>query len=164
MLWFILLQIEVLSAEVAALKNLVLTSTPSSPNKHLHPQIDNSNKKDKVGKPFWKTHRRSTSHHQLTKESQEKAEADEHHSLLKEVVFIFLSFIFYYCCQQGVVLECVLCHGIVVACLFLCLSTRHIWFQNVSTVIHTTIWDNQLVISRSLQICPCWKIEPRAYW
>ncbi|BFZ25216.1 hypothetical protein BsWGS_28255 [Bradybaena similaris] len=78
-------KIEVLSAEVTALKNLVLTSTPSSPNKHLHPQIDNSSKKDKGGKPFWKTHRRSTSHHQLTKESQEKAEADEHHSLLKEL-------------------------------------------------------------------------------
>ncbi|XP_012285748.1 uncharacterized protein LOC105702629 [Orussus abietinus] len=31
---------EVLAAEVAALKTLVLTSTPARPNKHLHPQID----------------------------------------------------------------------------------------------------------------------------
>lgn len=31
---------EVLAAEVAALKTLVLTSTPSRPNPHLHPQID----------------------------------------------------------------------------------------------------------------------------
>ncbi|XP_059152406.1 guanine nucleotide exchange factor for Rab-3A-like isoform X2 [Physella acuta] len=77
-------QIEVLSAEVAALKDLVLTSTPSSPNKHLHPQIDTP-KKEKGGKPFWKTHRRSTSHHQFTKESREKAEATQHHSQLKEM-------------------------------------------------------------------------------
>jgi hypothetical protein len=34
------MQIEVLTAEVAALKTLVLTSTPSRPNPHLHPQID----------------------------------------------------------------------------------------------------------------------------
>ncbi|XP_034939583.1 guanine nucleotide exchange factor for Rab-3A-like isoform X2 [Chelonus insularis] len=31
---------EVLAAEVAALKTLVLTSTPAHPNPHLHPQID----------------------------------------------------------------------------------------------------------------------------
>ena len=75
-----------LTAEVIALKNLVLTSTPSSPNKHLHPQIDTqAQKKELKGKPFWKTHRRSTSHHQFTKDSREKAEANEHHSQLKEV-------------------------------------------------------------------------------
>lgn len=34
------MQVEVLTAEVAALKTLVLTSTPSRPNPHLHPQID----------------------------------------------------------------------------------------------------------------------------
>jgi len=34
------MQVEVLSAEVSALKTLVLTSTPSRPNAHLHPQID----------------------------------------------------------------------------------------------------------------------------
>ncbi|CAG5127029.1 unnamed protein product [Candidula unifasciata] len=78
-------KIEVLTAEVAALKDLVLTSTPSSPNKHLHPQIDTTSKKDKLGKPFWKTHRRSTSHHQFTKESREMKEATEQHSLLKEL-------------------------------------------------------------------------------
>lgn len=76
-----------LSAEVIALKDLVLTSTPSSPNKHLHPQIDNTppSKKEKGGKPFWKTHRRSTSHHQFTKEAREMAEANQSHSQLKEV-------------------------------------------------------------------------------
>ena len=93
-----LIQIEMLSAEVAALKNLVLTSTPSAPNKHLHPQINNGvsaasshsgsgkkEKKEKSNKPFWMTHRRSTSHHQYTKEAQERDEASQHHSQLKEV-------------------------------------------------------------------------------
>lgn len=32
-------QIDVLQAEVSALKTLVLTSTPSSPNRQLHPQL-----------------------------------------------------------------------------------------------------------------------------
>ncbi|XP_005089331.1 guanine nucleotide exchange factor for Rab-3A [Aplysia californica] len=77
-------KIEMLSAEVTALKDLVLTSTPASPNKHLHPQID-TQKKEKGSKPFWKTHRRSTSHHQFTKDSREKAEANQHHSHLKEM-------------------------------------------------------------------------------
>lgn len=40
------MQIDVLIAEVAALKALVLTSTPSMPNPHLHPQIAN---KDETG-------------------------------------------------------------------------------------------------------------------
>ena len=74
-------QVEVLQAEVVALKQLVLTSTPSSPNKHLNPQIDSGNgngdkeKEKKKSKPFWKTHRRSTSHHQFTKEDRLQAEA-----------------------------------------------------------------------------------------
>ena len=33
------MKIEGLETEVAALKTLVLTSTPSQPNKHLHPQV-----------------------------------------------------------------------------------------------------------------------------
>ncbi|XP_041354363.1 guanine nucleotide exchange factor for Rab-3A-like [Gigantopelta aegis] len=69
-------QIEVLQAEVEALKQLVLTSTPSSPNKHLHPQIADGKEK-KSSKPFWKTHRRSTSHHEFTKESRQQAEAQQ---------------------------------------------------------------------------------------
>ncbi|KAL4233359.1 RAB3A interacting protein [Mactra antiquata] len=76
-------QVEVLQAEVSALKQLVLTSTPSSPNKHLNPQIaDTEKKKDKEKnlKPFWKTHRRSTSHHQFTKEDRIEAEA-QHNAL-----------------------------------------------------------------------------------
>lgn len=36
------MQVEVLSAEVDALKTLVLTSTPSQPNAHLHPQLSSS--------------------------------------------------------------------------------------------------------------------------
>lgn len=36
------LQIDVLQAEVTALKTLVLTSTPSSPNRQLHPQLQSS--------------------------------------------------------------------------------------------------------------------------
>ncbi|XP_029653190.1 guanine nucleotide exchange factor for Rab-3A-like [Octopus sinensis] len=69
-------KIEVLQAEVTALKTLVLTSTPSTPNKHLHPQIDTtSNKKKESSRPFWKTHRRSTSHHEFTKET--RGETDE---------------------------------------------------------------------------------------
>ena len=33
------MKVEGLETEVAALKTLVLTSTPSQPNKHLHPQV-----------------------------------------------------------------------------------------------------------------------------
>lgn len=36
------MKIEGLETEVAALKDTVLTSTPSKPNRHLHPQISNS--------------------------------------------------------------------------------------------------------------------------
>uniref|UniRef100_A0A0A9YQ53 Guanine nucleotide exchange factor for Rab-3A n=1 Tax=Lygus hesperus TaxID=30085 RepID=A0A0A9YQ53_LYGHE len=55
-----LMQVEVLTAEVAALKALVLTSTPSRPNPHLHPQL----KEDASGGLF-KKHRRSPSHNNL---------------------------------------------------------------------------------------------------
>jgi Rab-3A-interacting protein len=36
------MKVEVLQAEVAALKTLVITSTPSRPNPHLHPQLQQS--------------------------------------------------------------------------------------------------------------------------
>ncbi|KAL1110133.1 hypothetical protein AAG570_008210 [Ranatra chinensis] len=55
-----LMQIDVLTAEVSALKTLVLTSTPSRPNPHLHPQLE---KDDSSG--FFKKHRRSPSHFNL---------------------------------------------------------------------------------------------------
>lgn len=55
------MKVDVLSAEVAALKTLVLTSTPSHPNPHLHPQIDPRGTKDE----FIKKHRRSPSHFNL---------------------------------------------------------------------------------------------------
>lgn len=78
-----------LQAEVAALKQLVLTSTPSAPNKHLHPQIcDTSPKKEKGAnsKPFWKSHRRSTSHHEFTKEQRQQPEEPQENSCcIKEV-------------------------------------------------------------------------------
>lgn len=51
------MKVDVLTAEVAALKTLVLTSTPSRPNPHLHPQIEPNNNKGK--------HRRSPSHFNL---------------------------------------------------------------------------------------------------
>ncbi|KAF6034472.1 RAB3IL1 [Bugula neritina] len=66
--------IDVLNAEVSALKALVLTSTPSEPNRHLHPQIDRKSKEapaeSGIAKKlsFKKTHKRSTSHH-ITKSS-----------------------------------------------------------------------------------------------
>ncbi|CAL1675709.1 unnamed protein product [Lasius platythorax] len=60
---------EVLAAEVAALKTLVLTSTPSRPNPHLHPQIDMkgrlSNGEESQQGLFTKKHRRSPSHFNL---------------------------------------------------------------------------------------------------
>lgn len=62
------LQVDVLSAEVNALKTLVLTSTPSRPNPHLHPQIENKNSKEEsqcgssVTGGLFRKHRRSPSH------------------------------------------------------------------------------------------------------
>ncbi|XP_044254844.1 guanine nucleotide exchange factor for Rab-3A-like [Tribolium madens] len=53
------MKVDVLTAEVAALKTLVLTSTPSRPNPHLHPQIDGRMKDES------KKHRRSPSHFNL---------------------------------------------------------------------------------------------------
>lgn len=53
------MKVDVLTAEVAALKTLVLTSTPSRPNPHLHPQIDIKIKEEN------KKHRRSPSHFNL---------------------------------------------------------------------------------------------------
>ncbi|XP_063992546.1 uncharacterized protein LOC135170546 [Diachasmimorpha longicaudata] len=70
------MKVEVLAAEVVALKTLVLTSTPAQPNPHLHPQIDNrcavrcksTSSADDVGGSggiFTKKHRRSPSHMNL---------------------------------------------------------------------------------------------------
>lgn len=56
---------EVLAAEVAALKTLVLTSTPARPNPHLHPQIDSRGRDETPGGLFAKRHRRSPSHFNL---------------------------------------------------------------------------------------------------
>lgn len=60
---------EVLAAEVAALKTLVLTSTPAHPNPHLHPQIDTRcrsvSSDDNQSGLFAKKHRRSPSHFNL---------------------------------------------------------------------------------------------------
>ncbi|CAD1478091.1 unnamed protein product, partial [Heterotrigona itama] len=59
---------EVLAAEVAALKTLVLTSTPAKPNFHLHPQIDTKNRpssEDTQQGLFARKHRRSPSHFNL---------------------------------------------------------------------------------------------------
>ncbi|KAL7287736.1 hypothetical protein TKK_0018121 [Trichogramma kaykai] len=63
---------EVLAAEVAALKTLVLTSTPARPNPHLHPQIagggccdDCHHHHGHQSGIFAKKHRRSPSHFNL---------------------------------------------------------------------------------------------------
>lgn len=62
---------EVLAAEVAALKTLVLTSTPARPNPHLHPQIDTKSRSSQNSEDggqqglFAKKHRRSPSHFNL---------------------------------------------------------------------------------------------------
>ncbi|KAI5732472.1 hypothetical protein M8J76_000643 [Diaphorina citri] len=65
------LQVDVLSAEVSALKTLVLTSTPSRPNPHLHPQIESKNSSGKEDGQnssssgsggLFRKHRRSPSH------------------------------------------------------------------------------------------------------
>jgi len=58
------MKVEVLTAEVAALKTLVLTSTPSRPNPHLHPQID-PKARDEGVTFFSKKHRRCPSHFNL---------------------------------------------------------------------------------------------------
>ncbi|CAH1159618.1 unnamed protein product [Phaedon cochleariae] len=77
------MKVDVLTAEVAALKTLVLTSTPSSPNPHLHPQIGAF--KDEPGAAiFAKRHRRSPSHFNL-KYGREISPPD---SPVKEVVHI----------------------------------------------------------------------------
>lgn len=61
---------EVLAAEVAALKTLVLTSTPARPNPHLHPQIAcngsaGTDEHHSANGIFAKKHRRSPSHFNL---------------------------------------------------------------------------------------------------
>ena len=62
-----IVQIEVLQAEVTALKALVITSTPSMPNRHLHPQIGVKKESKPTTGAFVKGHRRSTSHHNFSK-------------------------------------------------------------------------------------------------
>lgn len=62
-LWIHSFQIEVLQAEVQALKTLVITSTPSMPNPHLHPQIDKRN--NGVRSLFTQGHKRSPSNYEL---------------------------------------------------------------------------------------------------
>lgn len=57
------LKIEVLQAEVQALKALVITSTPSMPNRHLHPQIEK--KANGVRCLFQKGHKRFPSNYEL---------------------------------------------------------------------------------------------------
>lgn len=77
------MKVDVLTAEVAALKTLVLTSTPSSPNPHLHPQINGA--KDEAGVAlFTRKHRRSPSHFNL-KYGRENSPPE---SPVKEVVHI----------------------------------------------------------------------------
>ena len=69
----LLLQIDILQAEVTALKELVITSTPSAPNRHLHPQLEAiQKKKNSTTGPvsYIRGHKRSTSHHNFTQDAQ----------------------------------------------------------------------------------------------
>ncbi|EEB09970.1 RAB3A-interacting protein, putative [Pediculus humanus corporis] len=60
------MKVDVLTAEVVALKTLVLTSTPSRPNPHLHPQIGKEENNGGTGvNLFNRKHRRSPSHYNL---------------------------------------------------------------------------------------------------
>ncbi|KAL8592743.1 hypothetical protein ACOMHN_045897 [Nucella lapillus] len=65
-------QTEVLQGEVTALKFLVMTSTPASPNGPLSPKLADGSSSPffkKNSKPFWKKHRRSTSQQDLSKDA-----------------------------------------------------------------------------------------------
>ncbi|XP_068210804.1 guanine nucleotide exchange factor for Rab-3A-like isoform X1 [Palaemon carinicauda] len=56
-----MMQVEVLSAEVTALKALVITSTPAAPNPHLHPQLITKSVTESGKKIFQRGHRKSPS-------------------------------------------------------------------------------------------------------
>ncbi len=80
------MQVEVLSAEVDALKTLVLTSTPSQPNAHLHPQLSSSlssnnlnggsGKSSSTLKMFTSRHRRGASDFDLKYQQQQQGLAE----------------------------------------------------------------------------------------
>ncbi|KAK4297511.1 hypothetical protein Pmani_030078 [Petrolisthes manimaculis] len=55
------MQVEVLTAEVTALKALVITSTPAAPNPHLHPQLITKSVTETGKKIFQRGHRKSPS-------------------------------------------------------------------------------------------------------
>ncbi|KAI4874318.1 hypothetical protein NFI96_013954 [Prochilodus magdalenae] len=52
-------KIDVLQAEVSALKTLVLTSTPSSPNRQLHPQLQSMGSRASLSRPSGHTRNKS---------------------------------------------------------------------------------------------------------
>lgn len=56
-----MMQVEVLQAEVTALKALVITSTPAAPNPHLHPQLISKSVTETGKKIFQRGHRKSPS-------------------------------------------------------------------------------------------------------
>ncbi|XP_042877608.1 guanine nucleotide exchange factor for Rab-3A-like isoform X4 [Penaeus japonicus] len=56
-----MMQVEVLQAEVTALKALVITSTPAAPNPHLHPQLISKSITETGKKIFQRGHRKSPS-------------------------------------------------------------------------------------------------------
>lgn len=63
-------QIDVLQVEVSALKTLVLTSTPSSPNRQLHPQLQQTGSRGASSRPGGHSRNKSAtlSLHQLQPE------------------------------------------------------------------------------------------------
>ncbi|XP_044018728.1 guanine nucleotide exchange factor for Rab-3A-like isoform X2 [Aphidius gifuensis] len=77
------MKVEVLAAEVIALKTLVLTSTPARPNPHLHPQIDtrcrSNNNDESQGGLFSKKYRPSPTNinHKNTRELSSPPESPQ---------------------------------------------------------------------------------------
>ncbi|XP_056308066.1 guanine nucleotide exchange factor for Rab-3A [Danio aesculapii] len=85
-------KIDVLQAEVSALKTLVLTSTPSSPNRQLHPQLLSPGSSRASSRPFGHTRNKSASGALQTEPANPEKDPDHHDRELDSVLFAeFLS-------------------------------------------------------------------------
>ncbi|XP_037398853.1 guanine nucleotide exchange factor for Rab-3A isoform X2 [Pygocentrus nattereri] len=87
-------KIDVLQAEVSALKTLVLTSTPSSPNRQLHPQLQSTGSRATLSRPGGHTRNKSAtlSVPQLQQEPTTAPPANQEDKELDSVLFAeFLS-------------------------------------------------------------------------
>lgn len=85
-------KIDVLQAEVSALKTLVLTSTPSSPNRQLHPQLLSPGSSRASSRPFGHTRNKSASGALQTEPTNPEKDTVHHDRELDSVLFAeFLS-------------------------------------------------------------------------